>query len=244
MINVFQTVPGVSVVDASRLLSPQFNNSIKGWAIKPFAMLMTRFEEFIFIDADVLFFQNPETMFNYKLYRNTGTLYFRDRTIPLKEEGIRLRNYFKKMVKHPSEYAKSQRFWLNATAYEGESGVIVMDKKKGGFFVLLLASILNMDPFKDDLYSAVHGDKESYWMSNEALGVPYSWSNGAGGAIGHQHPFSPYIICGHLFHVDENWNPLWFNGGLILNKISDMGKDVIYGLTHYAIDRTMVKLKW
>jgi hypothetical protein len=133
---------------------------------------------------------------------------------------------------------------LNLTSFEQESGVVVMDKKRGGMFVLLLASMLNMDPFRDDLYRAVLGDKESYWMSSEALGVSYRWSNGAGGALGFLHPNFPMVVCGHLLHVDENWNPLWFNGGMMMHKSREHGNLIIYGMTHYATDRTMHRSAW
>jgi hypothetical protein len=52
MIDIFKNEEGVSVVDVSRFLPVMLNNSIKAWGIKPFAMLMSTFQEFIFIDAD------------------------------------------------------------------------------------------------------------------------------------------------------------------------------------------------
>lgn len=33
------------------------------------------------MDADAVFFQPPEVMFDYPMYNATGTLYFRDREI-------------------------------------------------------------------------------------------------------------------------------------------------------------------
>jgi hypothetical protein len=192
----------------------------------------------------VLFFQDPQTLFANRRYQSSGALYFRDRTLYTESESRILIDYFSKMVKHPSQYAKTQRLLLNLTSFEQESGVIVMDKKRGGMFVLLLASMLNMDPFKDSLYESSLGDKESFWMSSEALGDSYRWSNGAGGAIGIIHPVFPTAVCGHLLHTDEHWNPLWFNGGMILNKLSDGGVKTVYEMTSYAIDRTMRKVKW
>jgi hypothetical protein len=52
MIDIFQQEAGISVVDVSRFLPAMLNNSIIAWGIKPFAMLMSSFQEFIFIDAD------------------------------------------------------------------------------------------------------------------------------------------------------------------------------------------------
>ena len=111
-------------------------------------------------------------------------------------------------------------------------------------FVLLLSSLMNMDPIKSVMYKFVYGDKESFWMSSEALDVPYSWALGAGGTVGYPNPNTTGSICGGLYHVDENWEPLWFNGGIEMNKHTPAGRKTIYNLTHYAIDRTMKNGKW
>ena len=233
---------GVILTDASKLLSPLKANSLQGWAIKPFAMLMSIFQEFIFIDADVLFFQNPENMFKFKSYVKTGTLYFRDRTI--RSSSKPTLDFFKSMVPFPSHSAKNSRIWRDISLHEGESGVIVMHKKRGGMFVLLLASLLNMDPIKTIMYKDIFGDKESYWMSSEALKVSYSWGPGAGGTVGYLNPNTTDSVCGGLFHVDENWEPLWLNGGLEMNKHTEIGRSQTYNLTHFAIDRTFKPLEW
>jgi len=103
---------------------------------------------------------------------------------------------------------------------------------------------MNMDPIKSEMYKAVHGDKESFWMASEALRVPYNWGLGAGGTVGYPNPNTIGSICGGLFHVDENWEPLWFNGGIQMNKRTDAGREKTYNLTHYAIDRSFQHLEW
>jgi hypothetical protein len=232
----------VSVIDASTLISPLKKNALSGWAIKPFVMLMTSFQEYLFLDADVLFLQNPQKLFQNQQYRYTGTLYFRDRTIA--SQNNEPLNYFKSLVDNPSEYAKNERLWRNLSVHSCDSGVIVMNKKRGGMFVLLLATILNMDPYKNEMYRVIHGDKESYWISNEALNVPYSWGFGAGGAIGYPNPNLSDSICGPLYHVDENWEPLWFNGGITMNKRSNFGSEILINITHYAVDSTFENVTW
>ena len=235
---------GAEVIDASILLDPIMPNSLQKWAIKPFVMLMSSFSEFIFIDADTLFFQNPEVMFEFKSYKETGTMYYRDRTIQPSKTTL---DFFKSMVDFPSTFVRQQRIWLDVSKHEGESGVILMNKKRGGMFVLLLASLMNMDPIKSEMYKAVHGDKESFWMASEALEVPYNWGLGAGGAVGYPNPNPNSTIgsiCGGLYHVDENWEPLWFNGGIQMNKQTPSGRKKTYKLTHYAIDRTYRNLEW
>ena len=232
----------VSVIDASTLVSRIDKKALQGWAIKPFSMLMTSFEEFLFLDADVIFFQDPQKLFQTQTYHDTGTLYFRDRTIlPKNLKNLR---YFKSLVENPSDYAKEERLWRNLSSHACDSGVILMNKKRGGMFVLILATILNMDPFKLEMYKVIHGDKESYWMANEALRIPYSWGVGAGGAVGYLNPNVTDSICGPLYHIDANLSPLWFNGGITMNKRSTYGRERLINLTHYAFDITFENVTW
>ena len=240
--DVLSRQEGVRLRDASGLISPLLENSIGGWSIKPFAMLMSSFQEFIFVDADVLFFQNPELLFTSPSYVETGTLYFRDRTIWTMVEAPL--GYLKLLVDEPSEYSKTQRLWLGQSPNEQESGVIVMDKRRGGMFVLLMATMLNMAPFSEVLYIYNYGDKESYWISSEALNVPYRWAPGAGSAVGYPNPKTRNSICGQLLHVDEEWKPLWFNGGVVMNKNKKIGREMIMNITHFAIDSTYKNLEW
>ena len=244
MIDTLKKKNGVKLIDAKTFVLTSKENSMGGWAIKPFAMLMSSFQEFVFLDADVLFFQNPEKMFDFQSYRETGTLYFRDRTIGGGQDDHKTLDYLLVMAKKISKFAQTQRIWKRLSVHEGESGVIVMDKKKGGLFVLLLATLLNMDPFQQDMYDVIHGDKESYWMASEALDVPYRWGSGAGGTVGYPNPNTTDSICGQLFHVDENWKPLWLNGGVVMNKHSDYGKSTLMPITHFAVDSSFKDIDW
>ena len=240
-IQELQSLANVTLINAQDYIHPDRAASIGGWSVKPFAMLVSKFKEIIFIDADGLFFQDPATLFDWDSYKHTGSLYFRDRTIGAGDTSAL--DFFKSMVSRPSDFAKQQRMWRKLSQHEGESGVIAMDKSRGGFFVLLMASLMNMDPIKDQMYKKIHGDKESYWMASEALQVPYSWGPGAGGTVGFLNPDRNASVCGGLYHVDENWDPLWFNGGVIMNKHSEKGQQV-FNLTHWAVDKTYKNMIW
>ena len=55
---------------------------VQGWAIKPFAVLMSSFERVLFMDADVVLLQSPEIFFRPGSgYEKTGTLFFHDRSL-------------------------------------------------------------------------------------------------------------------------------------------------------------------
>ncbi len=53
-----------------------------GWAIKPFAVLATKFEQVILMDADAVFMQKPEVILDeHSGYLSTGALFFHDRLL-------------------------------------------------------------------------------------------------------------------------------------------------------------------
>ena len=47
---------------------------LQGFQIKPFALVESMFEEVMLVDADVLFFQQPEKLWNNASYQATGTM--------------------------------------------------------------------------------------------------------------------------------------------------------------------------
>ncbi|RLN61722.1 hypothetical protein BBJ28_00006194 [Nothophytophthora sp. Chile5] len=51
----------------------------RGFDIKVLAVVYSRFQELMLLDADTLFFQSPMTLWDTDKYRNTGTLFFNDR---------------------------------------------------------------------------------------------------------------------------------------------------------------------
>jgi len=53
-------------------------NHWKGFQIKAFILKHTQFDNVILMDADVLFFKNPEIIFKDKHYIETGTYFFKD----------------------------------------------------------------------------------------------------------------------------------------------------------------------
>ncbi|RKO84030.1 alpha-mannosyltransferase, partial [Blyttiomyces helicus] len=147
-------LPNVTVQDLSLAfaLSPERFHS---WAIKPFAMLASSFREMIFVDADALFFQPPETLFDSEAYKRTGTAFFMDRTMLRGTQ--RIREFALNAIGVPSEYAWCHgRVFRNLTLHEGESGVVVYDKVVN-FHALLLAAKMNLEPWKGFMYRHVHG---------------------------------------------------------------------------------------
>jgi hypothetical protein len=56
-------------------------------AVKPYAALMSSFEEVILMDADACFLRAPELLFDHPEYLRTGSLFFHDRILPGPKKG-------------------------------------------------------------------------------------------------------------------------------------------------------------
>nr|KAJ3417727.1 hypothetical protein HK105_000870 [Polyrhizophydium stewartii] len=209
-------LPGVTAVDMKKLLPGL--ECAADWSSKPFAVLVSSFREVILMDADALFFQKPEVLFDMQGYRETGALFFRDRSLPYGLWGFGVGTsellgqiaapYLDRLLINSTQVAKWQ------VSHVFDSGVVVWDKQRA-MPAILLTCLLNSEPFKETLYKKTLGDKESFWMAHEALRVPFKMAPGNGGAIGTGHQVGDvFRVCGVLFHPDEHGRPLWFNGGL------------------------------
>lgn len=132
-----------------------------GWSLKPYAILASKFQEVILMDADVNFFARPETLFNDAGYLKTGSLFFYDRTL---FGGWTLgRAWLSYFLPTMSSLVPNTRWWKYTSAHEQESGVVVIDKKKS-LLGLLSTCKMNGKRERDEVsYKHIHGDKEVYW---------------------------------------------------------------------------------
>ncbi|KAJ3241546.1 hypothetical protein HDU81_000085 [Chytriomyces hyalinus] len=213
MRKAFNALPNVKTVD----VLDKFDSSvgITGWAIKPFAILASRFRTVIFFDADALTFQNPEKFVKDSvIFRQYGTLFYHDRTV---KNGGNL-EWFKGINPQNSRYSNSLRYMDDRSHNEMESGVVVVDKgRTGNLHAMLMTCKMNSKEERDKMtYNHMHGDKESFWMSWDMARVPYKFVPSYGGAVGYMN--DKKHVCGGLFHTDEFQKPLWWNGGVIANK--------------------------
>ncbi|KAL1304964.1 hypothetical protein AAFC00_003872 [Neodothiora populina] len=141
---------------------------LAGWAAKPFAMLLSSFREVISIDADAVFFLNPELLFEDPQYKETGALFFRDRSIFPEEK----RKWLNKVLPKPiARSARATRLWTGESGHQQESGGVLVDKWKH-FVELLLVTRMN-GPDRDGnaeegiegIHDMVYGDKETFWLA-------------------------------------------------------------------------------
>ena len=235
-----QVFDNVKLIDVSKLY---LDSTIVGFPMKLFSILLSSFEEVMLLDADAFFFRNPEELFDHDLFQSTGALFFRDRSIRynyFEDPGIR-KLLLALTLGNLSEKVMAERVWTRKTQHEMEAGVVLWNKKQH-FVAMLVACTLNSKPFSDIVYQRVLGDKETFWLAHEALGEPYEWYPYGGSAIGVQRDST--TVCGSLLHIEaETQRPLWFNGGLQVNKDFPDGQQLL-NMTSFSIDDTFDGLNW
>ncbi|KAJ3297757.1 hypothetical protein HDU79_002231 [Rhizoclosmatium sp. JEL0117] len=236
MLAAFRAIPGVSTLDITTKFAAA---DIGGWAVKPFSILASEFRTSIFIDADVLFFQNPETMVKESmLFKEYGQLFYHDRSIG-RDDPV---EWFRSIDPEMTQYATRLRYTNGLSSHEMESGVVVVDKARtGNLHALLMVCQMNSKEERETVYKHMHGDKETFWMSWDMIRVPYKFTPTFGGTVGYMNEKSH--VCGGLFHTDEYQRPLWWNGSVLKNKHHH--KDSGYMEFEYAaFDTDADKIEW
>lgn len=136
--SILEAMPGVITRDLRKMINDK-GWDLKGWAGKPFAVLFSSFRQVIFIDADSLFLQNPEILFDDFAYRETGALFFKDRLMFPESK----QEWMQKVLPEPvSSKAQEARLWDGQSGHMQESGVLVLDTYRH-FLSLLLVTRMN-----------------------------------------------------------------------------------------------------
>lgn len=133
-----ESIPGVVTRDISVMVHDN-GWKLRGWAAKPFAILLSSFREAIFIDADSLFVSDPAQLFLDQSYRRTGALFFKDRLFMPQSKKAWLRRILPSPI---SKQARKSRFWTGESGHMQESGVVVVDKWRH-FVALLMVTRMN-----------------------------------------------------------------------------------------------------
>ncbi|KAG0091349.1 hypothetical protein BGZ93_004546 [Podila epicladia] len=216
----------IELFDVTQILDNEYMQ-LGGWAIKPFAMLASSFEEVMFVDADAYFLQDPATLFTDPGYLATGALFFYDRTLfPGWAEGS---DWLKTILPIMSSFPRTSRWFRLISAHEQESGVVLINKRTR--FLGLLATAKMNSKWERDLvsYRIFHGDKETFWTGFEMVQEPYAFVRSYGGVIGELRSDNNNSVCGAQLHEDHKGQPLWWNGGLYRNKNSGATRYLDFG---------------
>ena len=132
------------------------------WAQKPFAMLASRFQRVIIVDADTIFMKAPDKLFESEQgLIETGTLFWHDMLLhnDFSEER---HGWFKNLMagRKPSQMLEESLFWKEDVWMEMESGVVCLNKGRPGVFMsLMFATWMNTREVRDQVtYVHVHGE--------------------------------------------------------------------------------------
>ncbi|GAN02981.1 alpha-1,3-mannosyltransferase [Mucor ambiguus] len=215
-IDYFNSIPNVKTQDISKRINNYYTR-FGGWALKPYAVLASSFTEVILMDADVFMVKKPESFFEDEGYKKTGALFFLDRTLFNNyHEG---RKWLKSFLPTHSTYLKESRWWKTTSTHEQESGIVVIDKRKG-LFGLLATCKMNDKLERDRVsYRHSHGDKETFWIGFEMIQAPYAFVRSYGAVIGGLGDAGAAgTVCGNQLHLDTNNRPWWWNGGILRDK--------------------------
>ena len=195
-----------------------------GWAVKAFAAVASSFEQVMVVDADAVFVQAPEVIFdNHIGYQDTGALFFHDRLLWQGAFSER-HQWWEEQLKHhePSKALKKSRVYNEGYAEECDSGLVVVDKSRLSILLgLLHACWQNSKTVREEwTYKMGYGDKESWWFGMELSGAEYTFEDHYGGIVGATKlEDGKTKVCGFTIgHVDEDDKLLWYNGSLLKNK--------------------------
>lgn len=142
---------GAKTVDAYTV-GPRRN--LTGWQLKPYAMLFSRFEEVLLLDADNHPVNDPAFLFDDPLYRSTGALFWPDR------------------VRHGPESALWQIFGVPyRDEPQHETGQIVWNKRRC-WKALQIA--MHCNEHSGFYYRHSHGDTALFRFPLHLLGQPFS----------------------------------------------------------------------
>lgn len=201
--------PKIRLIDLS---STSLNDSyleLRGWEIKPFAVLASQFQQVILMDADVLFLEKPSILFENSYYLETGSLFFYDRTTHSADTIHWIRTLF------------SQNNTQNIPQHTQESGVVLIDKARVLTGLLSICKLNDHHEREKVTYQRLYGDKDTWWLGFHLIQMPYSFIPTFTAAIGHVKHTGHQEVCGHILHLDEKYRPIWWNGGLFRNRYID-----------------------
>ncbi|KAF2151509.1 glycosyltransferase family 71 protein [Myriangium duriaei CBS 260.36] len=195
--------------------------STNWWAIKPFAVLASRFERVILLDADTVFLQQPEVLFSHGAFLNAGALLFHDRA--LRRYAYPDRNsWWRDQSKYASATLNKSLVWNEYHAEEADSGVLVVDKSRPDIFAgLLHIAWQNSHAVQEErTFQKSYAEKESWWLGFELAGANCQFEEHYGGIVGweDQDAENKRVCSSVIAHVDEDMRLLWYSGSLLRDK--------------------------
>lgn len=215
-----ETLPNVACMELSSKLDMPVE-TIRGPQARVYSLIYSPFEEVMLLEPDLLFLKNPEYLFQDTLYRQSGTLFWKDR---------KLKSYWDKKVFD----------WVRRFIPYRKGDNQILDKKSGNYQskdILLLNKSTHKKLLEklwvltkewEIVYNYLPGDKESYWMAAELAKEDYAFVDHYPGIIGE---VGMDTVCGHTLYTDSTGGMLCWNGSIFHN--GDIRH--VTDFTHFAL---------
>lgn len=185
---------------------------LAGYAFKPFALLLSGFDEALLLDADAYFVQEPSALYADPYFGAHGALFFPDATHPPAPPAptrALLAALWPDAAAVPHRVAAT-RFFRGDSLYEQESSVVLVHRSRRALG-LLGTALLNGWPARDFVYRHVLGDKETFWLGFALAGEPFDFSPHSPAILGAASRDG--VVCGQMAHPDHQGKLLYWNGG-------------------------------
>lgn len=229
-IKIFESYENVEVVNILDYFIPKRTKIIR-WAAKPFAVLASKFDEVILIDADAIFLHDPIELFDEQGYKETGTFFFNDRTFRRlnKLKKLDSNEWYRSWNIDPLPETKQTRFWNSISFHEMESSLVIINKTRTLPGLLAIGSLNAAEIREPVIYMRIHGDKETFWMGYDMAAQHYHINNKTRVAyIGNkvygtdQHG-NKYLekFCGHVAHTNSKGEIFYWNDHIVVDKSAD-----------------------
>jgi hypothetical protein len=147
---------GVRCIDAFQIRKRFPIRRLRGWELKPYAMLQSSFHEILLLDADNVPVRNPEFLFESCGLTRTGAIFWPDYE---GQNDPRAKPIWRSCgLRRPNEP-------------EFETGQILVDKAR---CLEALSLTVWFNANSDFYYRHLHGDKETFHLAFRKLKQPYS----------------------------------------------------------------------
>lgn len=158
-------------IDVSRSISSNTRQLHLGYGMKLMALLFSTFEEVVLMDSDAVPMVPMDVFFGMLQYRETGTVFFQDRS-DLRFNPDEYLDFFAALMPNDTDtrlfgipgatqHTFGNRYMKQKFYYFMEAGVVVINKKQHISGVLMAATL---GYWKDAIHEMLWGDKELYWL--------------------------------------------------------------------------------
>lgn len=229
----------ISYLNIQNTVTKPYLKQFKSYSNKLLAALFTTFKEVIIMDADIILYKSPQSLFDYiEEYKHTGAFFFKDRELINRssKEDARFwkslmptdrESQFFPTIQKPTDHTLSNRYFDGFT-HLVEAGIVLMDRSTH-FPGLLISMQLSL---WRTATKRVWGDKELFWLSQAISGTEsFEFNKYPSGAVGEiaqpdsKFPGQVKICSNQPVHV-YNDTVLWINSGFKYCKNGAASKDL------------------